>query len=198
MLITLITAQSMYRLLVSLLSAYRASVASMCATMNAQYNSYFSLVSYQASGQELVDNLQTMIKQAVLRFQALNRILPANIVIYRDGVGEGQLGAVLEVELPKLDAVCDSVQAGYKPNVCVIVVQKRVSARFAQVKGQLANPPPGAIVDNGVVNTDFPNFYMVAQHVNQGTTTPTHYVVIKNSSALKVHSLHLFETLNLT
>ena len=45
------------------------------------------------------------------------------------------------------------------------------------------NPPPGTVVDSSItkINTG-ENFLLVSQFVNQGTVSPTHYVLIRNSS----------------
>jgi aubergine-like protein len=47
----------------------------------------------------------------------------------------------------------------------------------------LSNPEGVAIVDD-VVLADRINFFLVAQKVNQGTATPTHYQVVYNQSEL--------------
>lgn len=49
--------------------------------------------------------------------------LPENILIYRDGVSEGQYQAVLEHELPKL-------RAGFNGRIALVVVGKRHHTRF--------------------------------------------------------------------
>jgi aubergine len=69
-----------------------------------------------------------------------------------------------------------------KPLLSVIVVQKRIHTRifFTQPNGQIGNPPPGTVVDTQCVSADSYDFYLVSQHVNQGTVTPTHYRIVHN------------------
>eukprot|EP00698_Gefionella_okellyi_P018362 TRINITY_DN5498_c0_g1_i1.p2 TRINITY_DN5498_c0_g1~~TRINITY_DN5498_c0_g1_i1.p2 ORF type:complete len:665 (-),score=178.92 TRINITY_DN5498_c0_g1_i1:723-2717(-) len=171
----------------------RASVAAVCATMDHRFSKYHSLVSYQSAGQELVVNLQRMIEQCAKRFHAVNGICPANIVVYRDGVSEDELRSVVEMELPNLRNINAAVDPSAAPaNVAVMVVQKRVHARFAVAQGQaLSNPRPGTIVDRDVTSNTRADFYMVAQHVNQGTTTPTHYQLVFNSTAFGPDDMQL-------
>eukprot|EP00698_Gefionella_okellyi_P018367 TRINITY_DN5498_c0_g2_i4.p2 TRINITY_DN5498_c0_g2~~TRINITY_DN5498_c0_g2_i4.p2 ORF type:complete len:216 (-),score=70.13 TRINITY_DN5498_c0_g2_i4:51-698(-) len=159
--------------------------------MDHRFSEYHSLVSYQSAGQELVTNLQMMIEQCVKRFMARNQGVTAkNIVIYRDGVSEDELKSVVEVELPFLQKLTVSDAPAAK--VAVLVVQKRVHARFALAKGQaLFNPPAGTVVDRDVTSPLRSDFYMVAQHVNQGTTTPTYYRMVHNDSSLSVDELQL-------
>lgn len=47
---------------------------------------------------------------------------------------------------------------------------------------ELDNPPPGTVVDSVVTKPIYYDFYLVAQHVNQGTVTPTHYITIFDSN----------------
>ena len=42
------------------------------------------------------------------------------------------------------------------------------------------NPGPGTIVDHSVTARHHFDFYLVSQHVNQGTVSPTHYIVLRD------------------
>merc|ERR1712110_1015971 len=52
---------------------------------------------------------------------------------------------------------------------------------FFQAGKELDNPPPGSIVDHTVTKRDWYDFFLVSQHVGQGTVSPTHYIVIHDS-----------------
>jgi aubergine-like protein len=73
----------------------RQSVAGFCASMNGNFTKYYSRVSFQRTGQELVDGLKLCMTEALRAFFELNRYLPDIIVVYRDGVGDGMLEAVV-------------------------------------------------------------------------------------------------------
>ena len=73
----------------------RQSVAGFCATMNENFTKYCSLVHFQKSGQELIDGLKMCMTEALKQFFKLNNYLPSLIVVYRDGVGDGMLNAVV-------------------------------------------------------------------------------------------------------
>lgn len=49
--------------------------------------------------------------------------------------------------------------------------------------GSLLNPASGSVVGAPLSRYNF-DFYLVPQFVNQGTATPTHYIVVHNSSKL--------------
>ena len=46
---------------------------------------------------------------------------------------------------------------------------------------EYANPPPGTIVDHTVTRFKYKDFFLVPQSVNQGTVTPTHFIVLKEN-----------------
>ena len=72
------------------------------------------------------------------------------------------------------------------------MVQKRINTRiFHQVGKELDNPPPGTILDHTVTKRDFYDFFLVSQHVGQGTVSPTHYVVIHDSLDLPVDAVQV-------
>ena len=41
-------------------------------------------------------------------------------------------------------------------------------------------PGPGTIVDHTVTSRHYFDYYLVSQHVNQGTVSPTHYIVLRD------------------
>ncbi len=120
---------------------------------------------------------------AIKKYQEVNNYLPEKIFIYRDGVSEGQLSVVVDHEVAQLRSCFSS---DYCPNMSVIVVQKRISTRiFRSENNQAANPRPGAILDFGITSKDMFDFFLVSQHVGQGTVTPTHYIVAYDDTNFK-------------
>lgn len=69
----------------------RNSVMGLVATMNDQYTEYHSKTLIQKKGQEMIKSLAIEIKVCAQKYLAANKSLPSNIVVYRDGVGEGQI-----------------------------------------------------------------------------------------------------------
>ena len=54
---------------------------------------------------------------------------------------------------------------------------------------QLDNPPPGSVLDHTVTRRNLYDFFLVSQHVGQGTVSPTHYVVVSDSLGLPVDAV---------
>ncbi|XP_068681290.1 piwi-like protein 1 [Montipora foliosa] len=163
------------------------SVGGFVASVNQTLTKYYSRVSFQHTGMELIDGLKTNMSAALRRYNELNGDLPERIMIFRDGVGDGQLRTVVEHEVPQLKASFNEVSGGYKPKFSVVIVKKRISARLFH-KGDgvnLTNPPPGTVVDSDITRRDWFDFFLVSQSVRQGTVSPTHYNVIEDSSGLQ-------------
>jgi hypothetical protein len=136
----------------------------------------------------MVDDLASMLKSRLELWQARNKSLPDNILIYRDGVSDGQMNLVLTKELPELRRACndEKFQNYYKkagpPKISIIIVGKRHHTRFYPTKMEDAskthNCNPGTVVDRGVTQARTWEFYLQAHHCLQGTARPAHYVVI--------------------
>nr|SIP62985.1 Piwi Like RNA-Mediated Gene Silencing 1 [Protopterus annectens] len=167
-------------------TAGRRSIAGFVASLNQGMTRWFSRCVFQSRGQELVDGLKVCLQAALKAWYSVNKQLPSRIVVYRDGVGDGQLNTVVNYEVPQLMDCLKSVGTDYNPRLSVIVVKKRVSTRFfAHSGGRLQNPPPGTVIDVEVTRPEWYDFFIVSQSVRVGTVTPTHYNVVYDSSALK-------------
>ncbi|KAL0126989.1 hypothetical protein PUN28_005374 [Cardiocondyla obscurior] len=117
-----------------------------------------------------------------------NNCTPDRIIIFRDGVGDGDLDYVENYEVKQLLATFSRIAPNYKPQLSVIIVQKRINTRiFIKGRGRddLANPPPGTVIDSCVTRRNYYDFFLVSQNVREGTVTPTHYVVIHDSSNME-------------
>lgn len=55
---------------------------------------------------------------------------PERIIIYRDGVGDGDLDYVEKYEVKQLMMTFNRIAPNYKPQLSVIIVQKRINTRL--------------------------------------------------------------------
>ncbi len=107
--------------------------------------------------------------------------LPPNIVIFRDGVSEGQFKMVLEKELPSIRTACRETYTGgpnAQPRVSLIVSVKRHQTRFyptdpEHIHQRSKSPREGTVVDRGVTNVRYWDFFLQAHASLQGSSTPT-------------------------
>nr|XP_020860026.1 piwi-like protein 1 isoform X3 [Phascolarctos cinereus] len=167
-------------------TAGRRSNAGFVASINEGMTRWFSRCVFQDRGQELVDGLKVCLQAALRAWNSYNEYMPSRIVVYRDGVGDGQLKTLVNYEVPQFLDCLKSVGKGYNPRLTVIVVKKRVNARFfAQSGGRLQNPLPGTVIDVEVTRPEWYDFFIVSQAVRSGSVSPTHYNVIYDNSGLK-------------
>ncbi|CAF1161007.1 unnamed protein product [Adineta ricciae] len=164
-----------------------ASVGAFVASTNPSLTKFYSRVVYQRTAQELIDGLTRCMADALREYHRNNDCLPEKIVIYRDGVGDGQLSVVAEHELRQIIETFPKISEGYEPKLAVVVVKKRGNTRFFQQDGRnVQNPPPGTVIDHTVTNADWYDFYLISQCARQGTIAPTHYNVIWDRTNFKV------------
>ncbi|KAL6425964.1 hypothetical protein ACFW04_008931 [Cataglyphis niger] len=154
----------------------------MVATLDKCMTRYFSATSAHANGEELSNDLSQHICKAAQAYYMTNRALPSRIVVYRDGVGEGQIPQVMEHEVVQIRKSLDVLYGG--PNrykMAFIIVTKRLNTRFFFNND---NPETGTVVDDVITSPIKYDFFIVSQHIRQGTISPTSYSVIYDNLGL--------------
>ena len=69
------------------------------------YDRWYSRCCFQIAGQELIDGLKVCFVSALRKYHEENHQLPDKIIVFRDGVGDGQLPIVQNYEVKQLQ-VC--------------------------------------------------------------------------------------------
>ena len=60
----------------------------------------------------------------------MNHRLPDKIIVFRDGVGDGQLNTVAGYEVDQLKKCFGHFGEEYTPDLAVVIVQKRINTRI--------------------------------------------------------------------
>ncbi|KAI0518080.1 ribonuclease H-like domain-containing protein [Xylaria bambusicola] len=131
----------------------------------------------------LSDILETAFADRLQLYRQHNRRLPECIIIFRDGVSEGQFQKVLEDELPYMRKACEKVYpATQRPKISIIVSVKRHQTRFYPTDQRhmvnSRNIKNGTVVDRGVTLAGTWDFFLTAHKGLQGTSRPAHYTVL--------------------
>ncbi|KAL0569367.1 hypothetical protein V5O48_012602 [Marasmius crinis-equi] len=135
---------------------------------------------------EMVLELREMMVERLRAYEKRSGALPERVIVFRDGVSEGQYDIVISSELNQIFEAFKkfntSGRKAYRPQVSVIICGKRHHARnyptdpaHADQKG---NTRAGTVVDKGVTGVFDFDFYLQAHAGLQGHVRPTHYVVI--------------------
>ena len=135
-----------------------ASVAAMVASSDRYLAQWPAEIRINPARQERVDMLRPMLREHLTYWNEKHGgEYPENLLIYRDGVSEGQYQMVLDEELPQLRAACKDVCEEKKlPRITLIIVGKRHHTRFYRTikasgkvcegnEGKDGNPPFGTV-----------------------------------------------------
>lgn len=96
--------------------------------------------------------------------------------------------AVKDYEIPQFMSAFSKASRDYKPKLTFVVVQKRINHKFFKVDEtkpaphNLINPPPGSVLDHTITRRFMYDFYVASQNPREGTTTPSHYIVVKDEN----------------
>ncbi|KAI9786409.1 MAG: hypothetical protein M1839_006869 [Geoglossum umbratile] len=171
------------------------SIAGVVASVDAKLAHWPASIRIQEGRKEMVDGLEDMVIERLKLWRQKNNQLPVKVLVYRDGVSEGQYGTVLAEELPCIKNAFKRIYPtnAPQPKLSIVVVGKRHHTRFYPVKenetDRTGNPSHGTIVDRGVTYDRKWDFFLQAHHSLKGTARPAHYVVLFNEMGLGVDVL---------
>ncbi|KRY35297.1 Dolichyl-diphosphooligosaccharide--protein glycosyltransferase subunit STT3A, partial [Trichinella spiralis] len=132
---------------------------------------------------ERIEDLALMVKELLIQFYQSTRFKPTRIILYRDGISEGQFYQVLQHELGAMREACIMLERGYQPGITYVAVQKRHHTRLfcaerRDMQGKSGNIPAGTAVDSGITHPQEFDFYLCSHAGIQGTSRPSYYHVL--------------------
>lgn len=172
----------------------KRSCVAFVASTNETASQWWSRVFYQHTFEEICVKLKQTVIEALKKFHSINGFIPSRIIVFRDGVGFGQLDHVLRLEISQfMDGINffirDFQPDSSPPTVSYIIVQKRINAKLMlKTPRSTENPRPGSYLDHSITHPEYNDFYLVSQHVNQGTVSPTRFIVLTETGSLKVEN----------
>ena len=111
----------------------KPSIAAVVASMDPRALANYEVqVRVQSSDQneEVIQDMKDITVRMLKSFYRRNNRKPERILMFRDGVSEGQFLTVLSRELRAIQAACSQLQEGYQPPITYLVVQKRHHTRI--------------------------------------------------------------------
>lgn len=130
------------------------SYGAVVATYNKTFSHYYGTYTCHDKGEELSNDFALSIVKCMKVFKEENGCYPQKIIIYRDGVGEGNIAHVRDFEVAH---IVKMLKEKFEVNVelAFIIVTKRINTRiFAE--GQ--NPPAGTVIDDVITLPEKYNF----------------------------------------
>ncbi|KAI1655200.1 Piwi-domain-containing protein [Daldinia decipiens] len=155
------------------------SIAGMVASIDKNLGQWPAVLRHQEKPRiEMVTHLREMLETRLNLWCSRHRSYPKNIIVYRDGVSEGQYKLVVNEELPKLKDACKKLYSQVDmPRITIVVVGKRHHTRFYAGKNR-DNPSPGTVVDRGITEALNWDFFLQSHKAIRGTARPAHYFVV--------------------
>jgi eukaryotic translation initiation factor 2C len=160
----------------------KPSIAAVVSSMNIKLTRFNTTIKVLPPRQEIIDELQENIRSHLVKFYQSTNFKPSRVIVYRDGISEGQQAQVFESELAAIRNACKSLEANYCPMITFISVQKRHHLRFIPGRGtqtdKSGNAIAGTVLDTDVVHPTRFEFYLCSHGGLQGTSRPTKYQVL--------------------
>ncbi|XP_050614853.1 piwi-like protein 4 isoform X2 [Macaca thibetana thibetana] len=161
-------------------------VVGCVASVNPRITRWFSRCILQRTMTDVADCLKVFMTGALNKWYKYNHDLPARIIVYRAGVGDGQLKTLVEYEVPQLLSSVAESSSNTSSRLSVIVVRKKCMPRFfTEMNRTVQNPPLGTVVDSEATRNEWYDFYLISQVACRGTVSPTYYNVIYDDNGLK-------------
>ena len=174
------------------------SIAACVGSYTKEFDRCHQRIVVQERARKEVVNLRTIVTDLLNNFRAKDEKdrYPSKILVYRDGIGEGDFEKVIRVELKAIKDACMDV--GH-PEILVtyVMVQKRHNTRFLLAgsrpggKAPEQNIKPGTVVDRDVVHHTLYEFYLCSHVGMMGTSRPAKYVVLHDENDLTADDLQL-------
>ncbi|KAK7440207.1 hypothetical protein VKT23_017149 [Stygiomarasmius scandens] len=169
------------------------SIASLVASFDPQASRYAAFLRPQHSRLEIINDIQALMHQALNAFTGpkfSRNPPPRRVIIFRDGVSEGEFEKVREYELGGLKEFLtqayQKINAPHRPRITFIIVGKRHHYRFFPENERNAdrtgNCPPGLVVDRDIAHPVYMDFYLQSQAGLKGTSVPSHYTVLEDEN----------------
>ena len=152
----------------------RTGVA-MVATINPSFTNFYNKeeIIKEEKKERLTFSISSFIKEAIAKYQNVQKCLPGGIIIYRQGVSLQQK-EFLSGEVQNIQKVCDEYKILYE----YILVNTKTTYKFFEKKqNNYINPEGGLLVINGVTNRNLYEFYIQPQQVTGGSATPSCFTV---------------------
>ena len=116
---------------------------------------------------EQIVQMENVMHFLLQKFYQKTHRKPEQIIYYRDGVSEGQYGAVLNHELPAIRRACATLEISYEPNVTFIIAQKCHKTRLfvknpTDGVGKTENIPAGTVVDREITTLSEIDFFLAS------------------------------------
>merc|ERR1712013_957062 len=178
---------------------FKPSIVAVTGSVEPKATIYETQVRIQDAGndknEEVIQDMKNITVALLKKFYERNNgRKPERLIMFRDGVSEGQFLTVLAKELMAIREACKELEADYEPPITYLVVQKRHHTRFFPAdnnKYRNGNALAGTVIDQGINHPTEGDFYLLSHEGIQGTSRPCHYHVLWDDSGFTADELEV-------
>lgn len=178
------------------------SIAAVVGSTNEYGGGYCAEFSVQPGRQEIISDMNHMVKDLLIKFAQRNGCLPERLIFYRDGVSEGQFPDVVAKEIPLVRRAIIAVGENEKfsaqasaMKLTFIVCGKRHHFKFGPTNpregDRSGNLLPGVVVDTAIVHPFDFDWYGLSHAGLLGTSRASHYTVLVDDVKHKADDLQV-------
>ncbi|KAG8898543.1 hypothetical protein FRB99_007374 [Tulasnella sp. 403] len=173
----------------------RASFASLVGSVDSSASKYIAITRPQRVRTEIMNerNLEEMVYYLVMKYMAYRREkeqksnpAPRRILLYRDGISEGEFKECKKKEVECIKKACDRAGINPIPGITFVVVRKGHHVRFFPQNGtdrdRSGNVRAGLVVDREIVSPVEFDFYLQSHGGLKGTSRSSLYNVIHDDN----------------
>ena len=140
---------------------FKPSIVAVTGSVEPKATIYETQVRIQDAGndknEEVIQDMKNITVALLKKFYERNNgRKPERLIMFRDGVSEGQFLTVLAKELMAIRAACKELEADYEPPITYLVVQKRHHTRFFPAdnnKYRNGNALAGTVIDQVILKS---------------------------------------------
>ena len=187
------------------------SIVALVGSVDSYFSQYVTTAEYNSTGYqgsepglsrvEVIVLLKKMALTLLRQFyEKNNKQLPNAVVMVRDGVSEGEINPVLNIEVQSIiDALKEASsivgRKDYNPDISYVVCVKSSNVRLMGKDSsgdRNGNITAGTMVDGGVTSLDKDDFMLSSHIAIQGTSSAKRYCVLHNQSSMSTQDLRAF------
>lgn len=171
----------------------KPSVASLAFNQDRHGIKYSAISRIQGPRQEVIEDIRNMFHSAMNALMDRELRPVSNIIIFRDGVSEGEYNRIATEEIQLIQ---DVIKYNFEnhpkikgtgtplPKLTFVVVGKRHHTLLFPLDRNLndgkGNCKAGVVVDEGIIQPNVNDFYLQSHSAIQGTSRSSHYIVLRD------------------
>jgi eukaryotic translation initiation factor 2C len=169
------------------------SIVTLVASQNETASKYKTYVEYQSDKHLVVHDIRRISIKIFSDFNKMENYIPNRVIIYRDGLSDGQFDQTLNYEVSRIHNGFNQVFPNEALNITYIVVQKRHHIRFFPMnidhRDESGNCSPGTIVNSVITEPGRPEFFLQSHSGIKGTSRSAHYYILLNENRFEIEDI---------